>query len=67
MVIPFLSFKGATDAYVQQILITHITHSKERIPLSNLLVNSISARSASQILFLKDENKFCFSNFLIIV
>ena len=61
--IPFLPFKGTTYAYLLKIL---ITHNKKRIPLLNLLTNSISARLAPQILSIKDECTFRFSNFLII-
>ena len=43
-----------------------ITHNKKRVPLLNLLINCISTRSAPQILSLKDECAFHFSNFLII-
>ena len=63
IVIPFLSFKGITHAYLLKI---SITHNKKRIPLLNLLINYISARSAVQILFIKDECTFLLSNFLII-
>ena len=43
-----------------------ITHNKKRIPLLNLLINYISARSAPQILSIKDECTFIFVIFLII-
>ena len=43
-----------------------ITHNKNRIPILNLLINCISARSAHNILSMKDEYTFRFSNFLII-
>ena len=43
-----------------------ITHNKNRNPLLNLLINWISARSAPQILSIKDEYTFLFSKFLII-
>ena len=43
-----------------------ITHNKKQIPLSNLLDNSISARSAPQIVSIKDECIFPFSNFPIV-
>ena len=42
-------------------------HNKKGIPLLSLLINCISARSESQILSLKDEYNFHFSNFLIVV
>ena len=61
IVIPFLSFKGITHAYLLKI---SITHNKRRIPISNLLINCISATSAQQILCIKDEYTFLFSNFL---
>ena len=37
-----------------------ITHNKERIPLLNLLINCMSARSAPQILSIKGECNFVF-------
>ena len=43
-----------------------ITLNKSLNPSSNLLINYISARSAPQILSIKDECTFPFSNFLII-
>ena len=43
-----------------------ITLNKNLNPSSNLLINYISARSAPQILSIKDECTFPFSNFLII-
>ena len=49
----FLSFKG-------------ITHNKKRIPLINFLIDGMSVRSAPQMLFIKDECTFRFSNLLII-
>ena len=63
IVIPFLSFKGITHAYLLKI---SITHNKKQIPLLNLLINCISAISAPQILSLNYEHTFLFSNFLII-
>ena len=63
IIIPFLSFKGIAQAYLPEI---SITHNKKRIPLLNLLIYCISARSAPQILFIKDECTFLFLNFLII-
>ena len=42
-----------------------ITNNKKQIPLSNLLINCISARSAPQILSIKDECTFRFLNFVI--
>ena len=43
-----------------------ITHNKNLNPLLNLLINCILARSAPQILFMKSECNFLFSNILII-
>ena len=43
-----------------------MTLNKKRNPLLNLLINCISARSAPQILSIKDECNFLFLNFLII-
>ena len=58
-----LSFKGMIDAYLSEI---PITHNKKRNSLLNLLINGISARSLPQILSIKGEYTFQFSNFLII-
>ena len=63
ILIPFLSFKGTTQAYLLKI---SITHNKYLIPLLYLLNNSISAKSAPQILSLNVEYTLLFSNFLII-
>ena len=60
---PFLSFKGITQAYLLKI---SITHHKDLNPLLNLLNNCISAKSAPQILSLNEEYTFLFLNFLII-
>ena len=43
-----------------------VTHNKNLNPLLNLLTNCISARSAPQILSIKDNCTFRFLNFLII-
>ena len=43
-----------------------ITHNKNLNPLSNLLINCISAKSAPQIWFKKGECTFLLSNFLIV-
>ena len=43
-----------------------ITHNKNLNPLLNLLINSISARSAPQVLSIKGECALLFSDFLII-
>ena len=59
IVIHFLPFKGTTPAYLLKL---SITHNQNRIPLLNLLINCISAKSASQILSLKDDHPFRFSN-----
>ena len=58
----FLSFKGITHTYFVKI---SKTHNNKRIPLLNLLINCISARSAPQILSIKGEYTFIFLNFLI--
>ena len=42
------------------------THNEKRIPLLNLLIDWISARSAPQMLSIKGEYTFLSSNFLII-
>ena len=42
-----------------------ITHNKKRIDLLNLLINCISARSAPQILSIKDDCTFLLLNFQI--
>ena len=43
-----------------------VTHKKNRNPLLNLLISCISSRSAPQILSIKDDCTFLFSNVLII-
>ena len=43
-----------------------ITHNRNLNPILNLLINCISARSTLQILSIKDECTFFFSNFQII-
>ena len=40
-----------------------MTHGKNLNPLLNLLINCISAKTAHQILSIKDERTFLFSNF----
>ena len=57
-----MSFKGTTLAYLLKIL---ITHNKKEISLINLLFNCVSARSAPQVMSIKNECPFRFSNFLI--
>ena len=57
MLLPFLSFKGTTQAYLLKI---SITHNKNLIPLLYLLNNCISAKSAPQILSLNVEYTFLF-------
>ena len=52
MLIPFLSYKGTTQAYLLKIL---IKHSKNPNPLLNLLISCISTKSAPQILSLNPE------------
>ena len=59
----FLSFKGAAQAYSFKM---SMTHNKNQNFLLYLLINCISARSAHQILSLKDEYTSRFPNFLII-
>ena len=54
---PFLSFKGTTQAYLLKI---SITHNKNLIPLLYLLNNCISAKLISQILSLNVEYTFLF-------
>ena len=49
---PFLSFKGITQAYLLKI---SITHNKNQNPLLNLLNNCKSAKSVPQILSLNEE------------
>ena len=43
-----------------------ITHNKKLIPLLNLLISCIAARSASQILSTNDDYTFRFLNFQIV-
>ena len=62
MLTPFLCFKGATQAYLLKIL---ITHNKNLISLLYLLNNCISAKSAPQILSINAACTFPFSNFLM--
>ena len=63
IVIPLSSFRGITHAYLLKI---SITHNKKRLPLFNLLINCILARSALQISSIKGDCSFIFLNFLII-
>ena len=42
------------------------THNKKRIPLLNLLINCITARSVTQIKSIMDQCTFRFSNFLTV-
>ena len=60
---PFLSFKGITQAYLLKI---SITHNKNLNPLLNLLNSCISAKSTPQILSLNEKYTFLLLNFLII-
>ena len=55
---PVLSFKGTALVYL-------LFLNRKRIPLSNLLINCIYDGSAPQILSLKDDYTFPFSNFII--
>ena len=59
----FVSSRGTTHEYLLKIL---ITHNKNQISLLYLLINYISARSAPQILSVRDEHILRFLNFLII-
>ena len=43
-----------------------VTHNKKRNPFLNILINCISEGTAPQILSIKDERTFNFSDFLII-
>ena len=52
MVPHFLSFKGTIQPYLLKI---SIAHNKNLIPLLNVLINWISAKSAPQILSLNEE------------
>ena len=60
MLIPFLSFKGTTQAYLIKI---SITHNKNLNLLLNFLINCISAL---QILSLNPEETVLFLKFLLI-
>ena len=62
IVIPFSSFKRITHEYLQKL---SITHNKNRIPLLNLLIICASARYPLQILSIKGECTFIFSDILI--
>ena len=55
-------FKVTTYEYFLKI---SITHNKKQISLLNLLIKCTSTRSAPQMLSLKDECTFHFSNFVI--
>ena len=63
IVTPFLSFNGTTKTYLEN---KSIAHKRYLIPLLYLLINCISAKSTLQILSLKEEYTFLFSNFLLI-
>ena len=79
IVIPVLSFKGTTQAYLQKISIAHTQRNLN--PLLDLLIDCISAKSAPQMLLyihthtqiklikIKNIYLFCFSylNFLFII
>ena len=60
---PFLSFKGITQAYLLKI---SITYNKNLNPLLNLFNSCISVKSTPQILSLNEEYTFLLLNFLII-
>ena len=52
IVIPFLSFKGKTHAYLLKL---SMIHNKNLVPLLKLLINWIPGKSAPQILSLNEE------------
>ena len=60
IVLPILSFKGKTHAYL---LKTPVKHNKIRFPLLYLLINCISFSQAPQILPWRDYNTVHFLNF----
>ena len=64
IVITFLYFIGITHTFLLQI---SVTHNDKRNPLLHLLTIGINARSAPQILSLKDKYTLHFSNFAITV
>ena len=51
----FFSGKRITDAYLLKIL---ITLNKKRIPILDVLINCISARSTLEIFFMKRDCNF---------
>ena len=55
-----MPFKRTTQAYL---LKTSLTHNENLIPILNLLINYISAKSALQILSLNDEYTFLLLKF----
>ena len=58
----FLYFKGIIHAYLLKMSIAH----QNLNALLNLLINCISAKSASQMVSIKDDCTFLSSNFLVI-
>ena len=62
-VISLLYFKRTARTYL---LKKWMTHNENPNPLLNWHINCISTRSAPQILSLKYEYTFCYSNFIII-
>ena len=56
-----LPFKLTIHAYLLKI---SITHNKKHTPLLNLLISSILPRPPPQLLLIKDDCTFSFSNFL---
>ena len=60
---PECAFNWKTHAYLLQI---SIMHNKKQVPLLDMLLSCISARSESEILSIKEEYTVCFSNFLLI-
>ena len=59
----FFSFKGPIHAYLPK---PSIKYNEKQIPLLYIHINCKSARSALQMLHLKDEYTSCFLNFVII-
>ena len=63
IVIPLLSFKEITYAYLMKM---SRIHNENLNPLLNLFVKCVSARSTPQILYIKDEGTFSFLKLFII-
>ena len=58
-----MSFKEITYAYLMKM---SRIHNENLNPLLNLFIKCVSARSAPQILYIKDEGTFSFLKFFII-